>query len=134
MNMPIDRSEIDNEKTIDANESFEHRMRQLHATAVTQLSPQTMARLRDARQQAQISAPRRRHAWRWATATAFSAVLAVTLGLQLLPKPGSTPAAPPAVAAAASDDVYADSVSALDENPELYVWLASSEAEPLAME
>ena len=133
MNMRIDRTGIENEKPIDANESFDHRMRQLHATAVTQLSPQTLARLRDARQQAQISAPRRGNAWRWATATAFSTVLAVTIGLQLLPKPGSTPAQP-VVATLGSDDAYADSVSALDENPDLYVWLASSEAEPLAME
>ena len=134
MNMRIDRTGIDNEKPIDANESFDHRMRQLHATAVTQLSPQTLARLRSARQQAQTSAPRRGHAWRWVTATAFSAVLAVTIGLQLLPKPGSTPTAQPVVATVGSGDAYADSVTALDENPDLYVWLASSEAEPLAME
>lgn len=136
MNMRIDRTGIDNEKPIDNSESFDRRMRQLHATAVTELSPQTLARLRSARQQAQAqtSAPRRGHAWRWAAATAFSAVLAVTIGLQLLPKPGSTPAAQPVVATISSDDAYADSVSALDENPDLYVWLASSEAEPLAME
>ncbi|MDR6842961.1 hypothetical protein [Pseudoxanthomonas sacheonensis] len=125
---------IGNEKTIGTSESFDGRMRQLHAAAVTELSPQTLARLRNARQQAQTSAPRRGHAWRWATATAFSAVLAVTIGLQLLPKPNSTPAAQPVVATLVSDDVYADSVSALDENPDLYMWLASSEAEPLAME
>ena len=134
MNMRIDRTGIDNEKPIDANESFDRRMRQLHATAVTQLSPQTLARLRSARQQARTSAPRRGHVWRWAAATAFSAVLAVTIGLQLLPKPGSTPAAQPVVATISSEDAYADSVSALDENPDLYVWLASSEAEPLALE
>ena len=134
MNMRIDRTGIDNERPIGASESFDHRMRQLHATAVTQLSPQTLARLRDARQRVQVSVPRRGHAWRWVTATAFSAVLAVTIGLQLLPKPGSTPAAQPVVAVVGGDDAYADGVSALDENPDLYVWLASSEAEPLAME
>jgi len=133
MNMRIGRSGIDNEKPIDANESFDRQMRQLHATAVDRLSPQTLARLRDARQQAQTSAPRKGHAWRWATATALSAVLAVTIGLQLLPKPGSIPVQP-VVATVGSDDAYADSVSTLDENPDLYVWLASSEAEPLAME
>ncbi|MGH8028071.1 MAG: hypothetical protein ACREO0_15240, partial [Pseudoxanthomonas sp.] len=67
-------------------------------------------------------------------ATAFSAVLAVAIGVQLLPKPASLPAAQP-IAAAIDDDAYDDDgVSALDENPDLYVWLASSEAEPLAME
>lgn len=125
---------IDNDNPTNRSEAFDRDMRQLHATAVTQLSPQTLARLRSARQQAQTSAPRRGHAWRWVAATAFSTVLAVTIGLQLLPKPGSTPVAQAVVATVSSDDVYADSVSALDENPDLYVWLASSEAEPLAME
>ena len=62
-------------------------MRQLHATAVSSISPQTLARLRAARHAAQAT-PRHGHAWRWITATAFSAVLAVTLGVQLLPGSG----------------------------------------------
>lgn len=131
MNMRIDRAEIENEKTTDADASFDRHMRQLHATAVTQLSPQILARLRSARQQARTSASRRQHPWRWVAASALSAVLAVTIGLQLLPKPGSNPAAQPVIATLGSDDVYADSMIALDENPDLYVWLAS---EPLAME
>ncbi|MET0582084.1 MAG: hypothetical protein ABWZ08_08940, partial [Pseudoxanthomonas sp.] len=97
-------------------------MRSLHATALTQLSPQTLARLRSARQQAQ-TAPGRGHAWRWATATAFSAVLAVAIGLQLLPKPAQAPAGQPVIASVADDEVYVDSVAALDENPDLYMWL-----------
>lgn len=125
---------IDEDDSINRSEAFDRDMRQLHATAVTQLSPQTLARLRSARQQAHTATPRRGHVWRWATATAFTAVLAVTLGLQLLPKPASLPAAQPVVAVVGNDDVYADTVSALDENPDLYMWLASSEAEPLAME
>lgn len=123
---------IDEDNSSNRSKAFDRDMRQLHATAVTQLSPQTLARLRSARQQAQ-TLPRRGHAWRWATATALSAVLAVTIGFQLLPKPAQTPAGP-MVAAATDDDVYVDSVSALDENPDLYMWLASAEAEPLAME
>ena len=125
---------IDKDNSINRSESFDRDMRQLHATAVTHLSPQTMARLRAARHQAQTTAPQRGHAWRWVAATAFSAVLAVTIGLQLLQEPASLPAAQPMVATVGSDDVYADSVGALDENPDLYMWLASSEAEPLAME
>lgn len=128
--------EIGNERSIDANESFDRHLRQLHATALTQLSSQTLARLRGARQQAQ-TAPQRGRAWRWATATAFSAVLAVAVGLQLLPKPTSIPVDQPVVATLSddsSDDAYADSVGALDESPDLYMWLASSEAEPLTME
>ena len=124
---------IDEDNSTNRSKAFDRDMRQLHATAVTQLSPQTLARLRSGRQHAQ-TAPRRGHAWRWATATAFSAVLAVTIGLQLLPKPVETPAVQPVTAAIDGDDAYTDGVSALDENPDLYMWLASAEAEPLAME
>ncbi|NDK40114.1 hypothetical protein DT603_14820 [Pseudoxanthomonas gei] len=113
-------------------QKFDHDMRQLHATAVSSLSPQTLARLRAARHAAQ-AAPRRGHAWRWVTATALSAVLAVGLGVQLLPGSGPATEAPP-MAAASSDAGYTETLATLDESPDLYVWLASSEAAPLAME
>ncbi|KAF1706581.1 hypothetical protein [Pseudoxanthomonas sacheonensis] len=115
------------------NNEFDRDMRQLHAAAVAQVSPQTLARLRVARHAAQ-TAPKREHVWRWAAATAFSAVLAVALGVQFLPRSGTVPTAQPIVAAVDNDDEYGDSVAALDESPDLYMWLASSEAEPLAME
>lgn len=115
------------------NNEFDRDMRQLHTTAVAQVSPQTLARLRAARHAAQ-TAPKRGHAWRWAAATAFSAVLAVALGVQFLPRSSTVPTAQPTVATANNDDEYGDSVAALDESPDLYMWLASSEAEPLAME
>lgn len=115
------------------NNEFDRGMRQLHAAAVSQVSPQTLARLRAARHAAQ-TVPKRGHAWRWAAATAFSAVLAVALGVQFLPQSGTVPATQPTAATVANDEVYGDSLAALDENPDLYMWLASSEAEPLAME
>ena len=119
---------------IDKNETFDRDMQQLHATAVDNISPQTLARLRAARHGlANETAPQRGHAWRWMTATAFSAVLAVAIGLQFLPTSQPvTPASPPVATVVA--DEYTTGVTALDENPDLYVWLASSEAEPLAME
>lgn len=117
--------------------AFDHDMRQLHATAVTQISPQTLARLRAARHSAQ-TAPRRGHGWRWIAATAFSSILAVTLGVQFLPRSGTAPATAPAttpmVAAVDNDDGMIDAVVTLEESPDLYMWLASSEAMPLAME
>ena len=119
---------------IDKNEAFDRDMQQLHATAVDNISPQTLARLRAARHAlGKEAAPKRGHAWRWVAASTFSAVLAVAIGLQFLPT--SQPVAPtsPAVATVAVDE-YTTGVTALDENPDLYVWLASSEAEPLAME
>ena len=115
------------------NNEFDRDMRQLHADAVSQVSPQTLARLRAARHAAQ-AAPKRGHAWRWVAATTFSAVLAVALGVQFLPRSGTVPAAQPMATTVDNDNVYSDSLAALDESPDLYMWLASSEAEPLAME
>lgn len=125
MNMQIDRTGIEEQ-----DNAFDRDMRQLHAAAISQVSPQTLARLRAARH----AAPKRGHAWRWVAATAFSAVLAVALGVQFLPRSGTVPASQPMVATVDDDEGYGDSVAALDESPDLYMWLASSEAEPLAME
>lgn len=128
MNMQIDRTGIEEQ-----DNAFDRGMRQLHADAVSQVSPQTLARLRAARHAAQ-AAPKRGHAWRWVAATAFSAVLAVAFGVQFLPRSGTVPASQPMVATVDNDEGYGDSVAVLDESPDLYMWLASSEAEPLAME
>jgi hypothetical protein len=118
---------------IDDKETFDRDMRQLHATAVTHISPQTLARLRAARHGAQ-AAPQRGHAWRWMTASAFSAVLAVAIGVQFLPRSAPLSTAQPMATATGTSNDYSDGVATLDENPDLYLWLASSEAEPLAME
>lgn len=109
---------------------FDRRTRQLHATALASISPQTLAKLRAARNAA-TSPARPRHAWRWAAATAFSAVFAVAIGVQFVPRT-ATPVAPaqPVASAAATSD-YSTS---LDENPDLYVWLASADGQRLASE
>ncbi|MGH8063109.1 MAG: hypothetical protein ACREO7_13975 [Pseudoxanthomonas sp.] len=121
------------ESSISNNEAFDHDMRQLHATAVAHISPQTLARLRAARHGAR-TAPQRGHAWRWITASAFSAMLAVAIGVQFLPRSTPVSTAQPVVATIGTSNDYSDGVATLDENPDLYLWLASSEAEPLAME
>ncbi len=119
----------------DKQQAFDHSLRQLHAVAVTQVSAQTLARLRSARHGLEhAAAPRRGRAWRWLAASAFSAALAVAIGLQFMPRPDPAPAALPLIAAAAADDDYVAGSTVLDENPDLYLWLASSEAEPLAMD
>ena len=118
---------------IDDNNSFDRDMRKLHVEAVAHVSPQTLARLRAARHGLETP-PRRGHAWRWIAASAFSAVLAVAIGVQFLPQSAPVPAAQPMVSAIDTTHDYDDSVTTLDENPDLYLWLASSEAEPLAME
>ncbi len=118
---------------IDDKEVFDRDMRKLHAAAMSHISPQTLARLRAARHAAQ-TAPRPGHAWRWIAATAFSAALAVAIGMQFLPQSAPAPTAQPMAAAVDVAGDYNSSVPTLDENPDLYLWLASAEAAPLAME
>ena len=118
---------------IDKQDRFDRDMRQLHATSVSQLSPQTLARLRAARHGLAESAPQRGHSWRWITASAFSAVLAVAIGVQFLPHSQTQPNVQP-VATTEVEDTYEGSTAALDESPDLYLWLASQDAATLAME
>ena len=118
---------------VDKQDTFDHDMQQLHAAAVSQLSPQTLARLRAARHGLADSAPQRGHSWRWITASAFSAVLAVAIGVQFLPHSQTQPNVQP-VATTEVEDTYEGSTAALDESPDLYLWLASQDAATLAME
>jgi len=96
-------------------------LQQLHAQALTQLTPATLARLRAARQ---APVPRTR-ARGWWLATACTAVVALGLGYSFTAHLPGTPPAP--VTASAADD----SGGLLDENPDMYVWLGSTD---LAME
>ncbi len=124
----------------DDGHGIDQQARRLHQAALAQVSPQTLMRLRAARHQAGSQAPTagRAHAWRWLTATAFSAVLAVGLGLQWLPRAPELPASTTvAVASPSEGDTIADELGVagtFDEDPDLYLWLASADAQPLAME
>jgi len=117
----------------DKQHPFDRDLQQLHAAAVRNISADTLARLRVARHGLAGPAPRHRHAWRWIAAAALPAILAVAIGVQFLPLSQPVPGAAPVIAGTETGD-YADSVTALDENPDLYLWLASPEALPLAME
>ncbi|WP_312237131.1 hypothetical protein [Stenotrophomonas sp.] len=97
-------------------------LRALHAQALQQLSPATLARLRRDRQAA---APRRGRVHGWWMATACSAVAALALGYSFTVNAPRTPAAPQVATA------VDDSSDVLDENPDLYVWLGTTD---LAME
>lgn len=101
-------------------------LRQLHATALTSLPPQTLARLRQARHAA---APTRSRRGYWLLATACSGLLAVGIGLQLRPGETASPASTPTQAMAGATT---DTDDMLTQNPDLYVWLGSDNA--LAME
>lgn len=116
---------------------FDAQARGLHRASLAQMSPQTLMRLRSARHEAQRAASEGARPWRWLTATAFSAVLAVGIGLQFLPRTSTAPTPGTATPVAVTDGEAAlDEASAgtLDEDPDLYLWLASADAQPLAME
>ncbi len=124
----------------DDGHGMDPQARRLHQAALAQVSPQTLMRLRTARHEAQRQAPSAsgRHTWRWLTATTFSAVLAVGIGLQWLPRTPDAGIPSTTVAVAATDnDLSTDALgvpNAFDEDPDLYLWLASADAQPLAME
>ncbi|WP_057918936.1 hypothetical protein [Lysobacter antibioticus] len=123
----------------DRDQRFDQAMRALHARAVDQVTPQTRARLRTIRNEAAAAPVRRSGVLGWALASGGVAAFALALGLQFVGGNGGAPAVPesaPAVASAAAavasaaavDAVYDPdtAVAALDENPDLYLWLASN--------
>ena len=112
------------------NQAFDRAIRALHAQAVAQVSPATRARLRVARQAAtRPSGAREPRRLGWVLASGCAAVFALAIGLLLRPAPQAPTVAAPAVAVAVATPGYdADSaIAALDENPDLYLWLASND-------
>jgi len=111
--------------------AFDQAMRRLHTQAVDQVSPATRARLRVARQAATTPGAAREHRRGpgWVLATGFAAVSALAIGLLLRPSPQAPVTAPaPSVATATTAAFDADTALAtLDENPDLYLWLASND-------
>lgn len=114
---------------------FDLEARQLHAQALRHLSPQVRRRLRDARRASATSAPPQ-HRLGWLLAGgAVAAVLVLALQLRpTAPKPAPAPvlAAAPDPAERASqraelDRELDDMLAALDENPDLYLWLAAND-------
>lgn len=114
----------------DSNDTrFDQAMRALHAQALDQVSPATRARLRVARHAAARPSGQRetRRGFGWVLASGTAAVFALAIGLQLRPQQAPVaPAAPVAsVVAPAALDVDT-AIATLDENPDLYLWLASN--------
>ncbi|WP_396616872.1 hypothetical protein ACHZ97_04800 [Lysobacter soli] len=119
-----------------SDDRFDNAMRDLHAQAVSQVSSATRARLRVARQAAARPTDERepRRGFTWVLGSGLAAVFAVAIGLQLRPAQAPAPAAsaPPLVATtgtpANATSFDADTaLAALDENPDLYLWLASND-------
>ena len=118
---------------------FDARMRQAHAEAVSHLSARTRLQLQLRRGAAaggnRPSAAPRSFAWPLVAACAVGA-LAIGLQLRRPDAPGTAPIPEPAhpVAFLAQDAGVADAYTALDESPDLYLWLESDDAAMLAME
>ena len=114
--------------------SFDDALRQRHAAAVAHISTHTQVQLRN-RLAASTSASRHvvRHRMAWAAATACAALFALVVGLEMRPQP--TPAPSPATVAVDDSQGEANpAYASLDENPDLYLWLASNDAVALASE
>jgi hypothetical protein len=107
---------------------FDAAMRQLHESAVDRVSGRTRLQLQQAPRTPATSAARPQRL-AWPLAASFAAVLALMVGMQLWNPPAPAPGGAAAVADADSD---IDAV--LDENPDLYLWLASNDAYALAMD
>ena len=109
---------------------FDAALRQHHATAVDRLSPRTRAQLvqrRNAALRGERVAPA--HRMRYAAA-GFAALCALAIGLQFgtMPAPGEpVPGIAPTMASSTD-------ATMLDEDPEFYAWLASADAQLVAME
>ena len=118
---------------------FDARLRQAHADAVSHLSARTHLQLQLRRGAAATNRRKpvatRSFAWPLAAACAVGA-LAIGLQLRQPESPGAVPAPDPAsvLASAAPDAGVADAWTALDEPPDLYLWLESDDAAMLAME
>lgn len=122
-----------------ADARFDAAMRGLHAQALERVSPQVRQRLRTIRSEA-AAQPRRGRGGLlgWALASSGVAAMALAVGLQFVgggaPAPDAAPApadvaiapapAAPALVEAGYDPDTA--VATLDENPDLYLWLASN--------
>lgn len=122
----------------DTSDRIDRIARAIHAEAVERVPPHVLARLRP------HSATPARHRWRpapvlgWSLATACAAALVWAVGTQGLVTPAGLPDQPAPMLADAPAAVSApvpwdDPLITFDEDPDLFVWLAS-EARPLAME
>lgn len=119
----------------DHDTRFDDAMRGLHRQALGAVTPATRQRLRAGR----TGTARRRHGGAWALGASVAAVAALAIGLQLRSPQPYAPGAASTVAAATSAPASAGAVDAtavatLDENPDLYLWLASSDADLVALE
>lgn len=113
------------------NDLFDAAMRTRYRQAADSVSPAVRARLRQARREAATSEVRNRgFSWPLLFGGAAAAVFAIAFGLNL--RQDALRTADPSPAAVAAD--AAEPASALDQDPDFYAWLGSSDAELVAVE
>ena len=121
----------------DTHDDFDRRMRAVHARAVAQVPSRLAYQLRSRRVNAATAArPAQGGAWWLAAAAAAVFALAIGLRLPALDAPAPAEDLPPlaAVTDAVDDAAFEDSAVALEEDPDLYLWLAAQDSQFLAME
>ena len=109
---------------------FDAALRAHHQASLERMSPRAQAQLAQRRNAAlRGDGTRRGHGFRYAAA-GFAALFALAIGLRFQTAPGPiVPAPTTGIAAASTADA-----TMLDEDPEFYAWLASSDAQLVAME
>lgn len=109
------------------HDTFDARLRAAHAVALDRLSPATQSQLlqRQRRALAARSAPTR-PALRWVVASLVVGAVALGILHPLREAPGVPRPTSTTVATAPADTT--------EDNPDFYVWLASSDADSLASE
>lgn len=108
------------------DDRFDAIARARHVDSLERLSARTQARLAQARRPTARPGLRLRPAWALPTVLAAMAVLAIAV--QLRPEPATAPAATSAdTALVAAGTTSTDPAAVLDENPDLYLWLASTD-------
>ena len=111
------------------DDAFDARLRATWHVAVDAVPPTLAWRLRTARPR--TGGERAPARWPLGAALAVAAVLAIAIGLRphAVGTPNTTPAATSVVASNTND-----ATASLDRSPDFYAWLASPDAEQLAME
>lgn len=111
--------------------TFDAAVRAHHDASLQHLSPRVRAQLVQRRNAAlRGGSVHRGHGIRYAAA-GFAALCALAIGLQFGSMPAPTTTAPITSNVAAA---VAPVTTMLDEDPEFYAWLASSDAQQVAME
>ncbi len=117
----------------DQTNRFDAALRGHHAASLQQLSPQVRAQLAQRRNAALRGTPAARGNRFGYAAAGFAALCALAIGVQFR-NPPSAGVAPTSVMAAATVNAARADSTMLDQDPDFYAWLASTDAMQVAME